>query len=147
MVIVLHELVSPYESNFLIFSIHSMNQFLFLFHMDDTHHMNTNICETIVKIIVFDEKNHVKNYFLVSSHRFIRNFLFSFDYRPICIYVCVCVYIYNLIYCMANAYQVKQFKPHKQHNNRVHKAHKQLNELNCIHVLNYSVITAPKKIQ
>ena len=62
MVIVSHELVSSYESNIRIFSIHHMNQ-NFLFHMDDTHHMKTNICETIVKIKVFDEKNHVKNIF------------------------------------------------------------------------------------
>ena len=48
--------------------------------MDDTHHMKTNICETIVKIIVFDEKNHVKIYFLAGSHGFTRNFWFSFDY-------------------------------------------------------------------
>ena len=59
MVIVSHELVSSYESNFRIFSIHHMNQ-RFIFHMDDTHHIKKNICETIVKIIVFDEKNHVK---------------------------------------------------------------------------------------
>ena len=56
MVIVSHELVSPYESNFrIIFSIQHMNQ-IYFFHMDDTHHMKTNICETIVKIMVFDEK-------------------------------------------------------------------------------------------
>ena len=55
MVIVSHELVSPYESNFRIFSIHHIN--IKKLHMDDTHHMKTNICETIVKIIVFDEKN------------------------------------------------------------------------------------------
>ena len=63
MVIVSHELVSPYESNFRIFSIHYMNQ-KFLFHMDDTHHMKKNICESIVKIIVFEEKNNVKNYLI-----------------------------------------------------------------------------------
>ena len=57
------------------------------FHMDDTHHMKTNICETIVKIIVFDEKNYVKNYFLAGSHMFTIIFLFSFDYRPIYIYI------------------------------------------------------------
>ena len=64
-----------------------MNQ-KFLFHMDDTHHMKKNICESIVKIIAFDEeKKHVKNYFLVGSHMFTRNFWFSFDYRPITLYI------------------------------------------------------------
>ena len=87
MVIVSHELVSPYESIFCIFSIHHMNK---KNHMDDTQQMKTNIYETIVKILVFDEKNHVKNYFLVGSHRFIRIFWFLFDYRPMC--VCVCIY-------------------------------------------------------
>ena len=83
MVVVSHELVSTYESNFRIISIHHMNQ-NFLFHMDDTHHMKTNICKIIVKIIVFDEeKNHVKHYFLVGSHGFTRIFLFLFDYCPI----------------------------------------------------------------
>ena len=61
MVRVSHELVSLYESNFHIFSIHYINQ-IFTFHMGDTHHMKTNIYETILKIMVFDEKkNHVKN--------------------------------------------------------------------------------------
>ena len=86
MVIISHELVSLYESNFRIFLIHHMNQF-FLFHMDDTHHTKTNICETIVKIIVFNKKNHVKKYFLTDSHKFTRNFWFLFDYRPIYIYI------------------------------------------------------------
>ena len=85
MVIVSNELVSPYESKFHIFSIHYMNQIFF--HMDDTHHIKTNICETIVKIIVFEEKNHVKNYFFAGSHRFTRNFWFLFDYRHIYIYM------------------------------------------------------------
>ena len=58
MVIVSHELVSSYESNFRIFFIHHMNE-NFLFHMDDTHHMKTNIYETIVKIMVSDGKQIV----------------------------------------------------------------------------------------
>ena len=62
MMIVSHELVLYSDIFFRIFSIPHMNQKI-LFHMDDTHHMKTNICETIVKIIVFDEKDHVKNYF------------------------------------------------------------------------------------
>ena len=52
-------------------------------HMD---YVFFNTCETTVKIMVFDEKNHVKNYFLVGSHRFTRFFLFLFDYHYIYIY-------------------------------------------------------------
>ena len=63
-----------------------MNQ-IYFFHMDDTHHIKTNICETIVKIIVFDEKKLCKKLFFTGSHRFTRNFLFLFDYRPIYIYL------------------------------------------------------------
>ena len=89
MVIVSHELVSPNESIFRIFSIHHMNQ-KFLFHMDDTHHMKTNICETIVKIMVFDEKKSCKKLFLVGSHGFTKSFWFLFDCHSIYIYI----YIY-----------------------------------------------------
>ena len=33
------------------------------------------------------KKNHVKNYFLVGSHKFTRMFWFLFDYRPKYIYI------------------------------------------------------------
>ena len=68
--IVSHELVSYSDAFFRIFSIHQVNQ-IFFFHMDVAHHMKTNICETIVKIIVFDEKNNVKKYLYVGSYSFV----------------------------------------------------------------------------
>ena len=89
--IVSHELVSSYESNFRIFSIHHMNQFFSFSHelyppYKDKH------------IRVFDEKN----YFLVGSHRFTRNFWFLFDYRPIYIIIFYIIFFikhYDFNYC------------------------------------------------
>ena len=74
MMIVSHEFVLSYESNFRIFSIHHMNQ-NFLFHMDDTHHMKANICETIVKIMVFDKKKSCKKLFFSRFSQVYKNVL------------------------------------------------------------------------
>ena len=53
--------------------------------MDDTHHMKTNICETIVKIIVFDEKQSCKKIFFSRFSQVYKKIWFLFDYRPIII--------------------------------------------------------------